>query len=170
MRFSIAASAILIAGATAWDTTHDYYPTTKVTSVVYPAKTTTVYSTEYTTYCPSPTVVVYGTSTISVTEATTLVVTDYVTYTQECTECVPETVTYTTTEAPTPPPPITETTTETPPPPPPTTLLPNSTIVVVPTLTPTESEAPIFTGAASHAVAGAGAGLAALLGLVAYLL
>jgi len=159
MRFFIAASALLIASATAIPNYGTPEEPTSSEEVVtpYPASTTTVLTTEYTTYCPSPTVVTYGTSTYSVTEATTLIVTDYITYTQACPSCIPETVTET------------ETTTETPPPPPPPPAT-NSTIVVVPTLTPTESEAPIFTGAASHAVAGAGAGLAALLGLVAYLL
>lgn len=56
----VAASAALVAGANA------YGNATYVTEVV----------TAYTTFCPSPTVLVHGLKTYTVTEATTLVITD----------------------------------------------------------------------------------------------
>ncbi|MCJ1269315.1 hypothetical protein MMC22_009206 [Lobaria immixta] len=62
MRYSsaIVASAALVAGANAWD------------NVTY----TTEIVTAYTTYCPSPTAITHGTHTYTVTEATTLTITN----------------------------------------------------------------------------------------------
>ena len=56
MRFSIAASALLAAGASAG------YVNTNATSVV------TEVVTQYTTYCPGPTTITHGTNTYTVTE------------------------------------------------------------------------------------------------------
>ncbi|MCJ1470237.1 hypothetical protein MMC07_008882 [Pseudocyphellaria aurata] len=62
MRYSsaIVASAALVAGASAWD------------NVTY----TTEIVTAYTTFCPSPTAITHGTHTYTVTEATTLTITN----------------------------------------------------------------------------------------------
>ena len=88
MRLSIAASAILIASATAWSTDYSTECTTTMTKTMHSDKpkplpvttasssekpapnpvSTTVIVTELTTFCPSPTTFVHGTTTYTVTE------------------------------------------------------------------------------------------------------
>ncbi|KAI1762029.1 hypothetical protein GGR53DRAFT_503189 [Hypoxylon sp. FL1150] len=71
-------------------------------SATYPAANTTTYTTEvvtsYETYCPGPTQITYGTNTYTVTEATTLTITDcpctiskpvYTTSYVSCATCAP---------------------------------------------------------------------------------
>lgn len=108
--------------------------------------------TAYTTYCPGPTTLHYGTKTYTVTEATTLTITD-------CPITIVKPVTYApvVTVKPTPP------------------VYANTTAPAVPTYaapsgSPVESSKPVFTGAANRAVAGSAASLAGLLGIAAYIL
>ncbi|EER24048.1 hypothetical protein D8B26_002221 [Coccidioides posadasii str. Silveira] len=153
MRFSIAASAILAAGATA------SYVNTNATSVV------TEVVTAYTTYCPGPTTLTHGTNTYTVTEATTLTITDC-----PCTVTRPI-ITSTVTECNDCPPAATGTGVIPPPVNPP--VFPNGTAVQPPQQpsgtgnlpSNTIPAPPDFTGAGSRVVAGAGAGLAGVLGL-----
>ncbi|KAI1389770.1 uncharacterized protein F4822DRAFT_212853 [Hypoxylon trugodes] len=71
-------------------------------SASYPASNATQYTTEvvtsYETYCPGPTQITYGTNTYTVTEATTLTITDcpctvskpvYTTSSVSCATCAP---------------------------------------------------------------------------------
>jgi len=148
MRFSAAvAVSALAAGVSA---TYNY------TTPSYPSYTTEVV-TEYTTYCPGATEITYGGQTYTATSETTLTITN-----------CPCTVTY----------PVTSSTpTYAPPPttyaPPPYT---NATSIYTPTPAPsspapyTPTGSPVPTNAANKAVAGSGAGLAAVLGFVAYVL
>ncbi|KAI1976080.1 hypothetical protein LOZ51_002554 [Ophidiomyces ophidiicola] len=190
MRFSIAASAALVAGASAG------YVNSNATHII------TEVLTAYTTYCPGPTQVVQGGKTYTVTKATTLTITDcpctvtrpVVTTTQtECKECPPPTGPVPTVPAPSGPAPSgpapsipapVPTGTGVPPPQPPVNppvnpptnpptnppVYPNGTQPVPPS--PPQGTAPgtkpsgppTFTGAASRVVAG-GAGLAGVLAL-----
>lgn len=147
MRFSAAvAVSALAAGVSAG---YNYTAPVYTTDVV----------TEYTTYCPEATEITYGGQTYTATSETTLTITN-----------CPCTVTYPVTSAsPTyVPPPSTYV-----PPPAPYT---NATSVYTPTPAPsspapyTPTGSPVPTGAANRAVAGSGAGLAAVLGFVAYVL
>ncbi|KAI2638954.1 hypothetical protein GGS26DRAFT_587726 [Hypomontagnella submonticulosa] len=103
MKFTIAAVAFA-AGVSAT------YP------VAYPSANATQYTTEvvtsYETYCPGPTQITYGTNTYTVTEATTLTITDcpctiskpvYTTSLVSCATCAPAPPAYPT-SAPAPPP------------------------------------------------------------------
>ena len=86
MRFSITAAALFAATAVAADYGYGYAPGNEtVTSVVAPSPvesvpaveyTTTEVVTSYETYCPGPTTITEGSSTYTVTEATTLTITD----------------------------------------------------------------------------------------------
>jgi hypothetical protein len=192
----VAASAALVAGASAFGNA------TYVTEVV----------TAYTTFCPTPTKVVHGTNTYTVTKATTLVITDC-----PCTVTKPvitkpvvpapsvpvqkpeessAPVVHTTPEVEVP---VVHTSTEVisasvpvatvpvgtgvPSAPPQAPLAPptfqNSTVAVPPAGTgtappvggaTTTGQVPVFTGAASKAVAVSGAGLVGVLGLFAFVL
>jgi len=145
MRFSIvAASALsLAAGVSAWS--NESYVTEVVTA--------------YTTYCPAATIITHGTEEYTVTEATTLTITNcpctitkpvYTSTVTACTTC--------TTAYPVPPPPVNVTYAATP------------TSYAVASTHPTTTAAATFTGAANRAFAASGAGLAGLLGLAAYIL
>ncbi|KAL7622998.1 hypothetical protein AAE478_006677 [Parahypoxylon ruwenzoriense] len=139
-------------------------------SATYPAANATQYTTEvvtsYETYCPGPTQITYGTNTYTVTEATTLTITDcpctiskpvYVTSSVSCATCSPVS------------PPVYPTSVPAVP-----TSYPNST-AVVPTSTrvyptggapgTTTSATTIPTAGAGKVAALSGAGLAGLLGL-----
>ncbi|EEP76032.1 predicted protein [Uncinocarpus reesii 1704] len=153
MRFSVAASLALAAGASA--------------TIINPtgASVITEVVTQYTTYCPGPTTITHGTNTYTVTEATTLTITDcpctvtrpIITSTvSECNDCPAPSGTGVI------PPPV-----EPP-------VYPNGTAPAPPAGTgnvpsSTVPSPPDFTGAASRMVAGAGAALAGVLG-VAFLL
>jgi len=150
MKFSAAvAAAAIFAGAQA------YSNVTYTTEVV----------TAYTTYCPGPTTITHGSSTYTVTSATTLTITDcpctvtkpvIPTTVTKCTTCVAPTSVVVSSPAP----------------------YNNATVPVVtpvptkpaPTSTPSGpvSMPPAFPGAANRATSGAG--LAALVGLAAYIL
>ncbi len=80
MRFTVAATAAFVAGASA---SYGYgYPAVNSTSAVYSATPTpsdvyeTTVVTQLTTVCPTPTEVTYGGKTYTVTESTTLTITD----------------------------------------------------------------------------------------------
>ncbi|KAH9999764.1 hypothetical protein F4779DRAFT_622626 [Xylariaceae sp. FL0662B] len=167
MKFTLAAIA-LAAGAVA-----DYPVGNATTSF------TTEIVTSYTTYCPGPTEITHGTKTYTVTEATTLTITDcpctiskpiYTTSTVIC-ESSSEVCPPPATQAPPAP------TAPTVPAPPPS--YPNATVPVPPTSVaptgavpttpgyPTGSESPIPTAGAGKVAALSGAGLAGLLGLAA---
>ncbi|KAI4867341.1 hypothetical protein F4820DRAFT_208938 [Hypoxylon rubiginosum] len=142
-------------------------------SATYPAANATAYTTEvvtsYETYCPGPTQITYGTNTYTVTEATTLTITDcpctiskpvYTTSYVSCATCVPATTPVYPTSVPSAPaPPV----------------YPNSTAAVPTTSTPvyptggapgtTTSATSIPTAGAGKIAALSGAGLAGLLGL-----
>jgi len=153
MHFSSAvAVAALVAGVSAWK--NETYVTDVVTS--------------YTTYCPEATTIVQGSKTWTVTEATTLTITDcpctitkpvYTSTTssiscEETTTSVYVAPVYTTTAAPY----VNATT---------------SCIETSYTATGTgvwTSSPAVFTGAANKAFTASGAGLAGLLGLAAYIL
>lgn len=162
MKFTVAALA-LAAGVSA---TYPHGNMTYTTEVV----------TEYETYCPGPTTISYGTATYTVTEPTTLTITDcpctiskpvYTTSTVECSTCYPtETPSY----------PTSEYSTETPVYPTETPIYPTGTFTTsypvyptgtgVPTTTyPTST--PIPTGGAAKAAA---AGMAGVVGLAAFFL
>jgi len=151
MRFSstIAATAALVAGVSAGYGNFTSVPVAYVTETYV----------DYTTVCPAPTVLTIGTKTYTVTEATTLTITacsctmTKPVYTSLVTSC--STAAAVSTPAP---------------------YYPTGTgaaPVYTPSATGTGAyTAPIatFTGAASNMVAGSGAGLAAIFGLVAYVL
>ncbi|WEW57910.1 hypothetical protein PRK78_003377 [Emydomyces testavorans] len=152
MRFSIAASAALVASAAAG------YVNTNATAV-------TEVVTAYTTFCPGPTTITHGTKTYTVTSATTLTITD-------CPCTITRPITTSTVSkcynCPTPP----AGTGAVPPPPVNPPVYPNATGVQpnqppqgTGKVTGTGPSAPHFTGAAARVVAGAGAGLAGVLGL-----
>jgi len=149
MRFSAAvAVSALAAGVSA---SYNYTAPSYTTEVV----------TEYTTYCPGATEITYGGQTYTATSETTLTVTNCpCTVTYPVTSSTPASPTYV-------PPPSTYV-------PPPYT---NATSVYTPTPAPsspapyTPTGSPVApTNAANKAVAGSGAGLAAVLGFVAYVL
>ncbi|KAI9805252.1 MAG: hypothetical protein M1833_005705 [Piccolia ochrophora] len=189
MRYSVVAAA-LVAGAVA-----TYHPPKNETSSAEPTKSehpvyTTEVVTEYTTYCPGPTEVVHGEKTYTVTEATTLTITDCpCTVTKPIYTAPPAPETHVPappaeTHVPAPP---AETHVPAPPaethvPAPETTVsvapapTANGTVPIVAPVGPTEAPvapgtpAPTFTGAANKAFAASGAGLAGLAGLLAYVL
>jgi len=159
MRFSIiAASAALVASAAA-DYGYGNYSTTAL-----PASYVTETYVDYTTVCPSATVLTIGAKTYTVTEATTLTITKC-----SCTLTKPvytSLATICSTSAA----PVVPVTSAAP-------YYPVGTAhsSVVKSVKPTGTgayTAPIatFTGAANNVVAASGAGLAALFGLVAYVL
>jgi hypothetical protein len=148
MQFSVVAAALaLVAGTNAYaykNTTTPAYVTEVVTA--------------YTTYCPEPTKITHGGKTYTVTKATTLTITDC-----PCTITKPATSTpvYTPPAVVVPPhsaPYKNETT--------PTVVVPAPPVG---TGAPTKPAPPAFTGAANK-MAASGAGLAAVMGAVAYLL
>ncbi|OCK76308.1 hypothetical protein K432DRAFT_306624 [Lepidopterella palustris CBS 459.81] len=156
MRFStaVAATAAFVAGANAWG---------NYTGPVY----TTEVVTAYTTYCPEATQITHGGVTYTVTEATTLTITNC-----PCTITKPVSSVVVTTCTSTPVPVY-------------TSVAPVSSAVYTPapyvnatSAAPTKATgtgaytAPIatFTGAANKAFAASGAGLAAVFGLAAYIL
>jgi hypothetical protein len=154
MRFTSAAAVAALATGVAANYNSSYYEAPSYTTEVV---------TEYTTYCPGPTMITHSDQTYTVTEATTLTITNcpctvtypvHSTYAPPPTTYAPPPATYT-------PPPYNNGTTYAPPPP-----APSSPTVYVP---PT-SAVPVPTGAANKAVAASGAGLAAVLGFVAYVL
>jgi len=159
MRFSVvAASAALVATATA------NYGYGNFSASAIPASYVTETYVDYTTVCPEPTVLTIGAKTYTVTEATTLTVTacsctlTKPVYTSLATICSTSAavVVPVTTAAPYYP-------------------VGTAPSVVVPSVKPTGTgayTAPIatFTGAANNVVAASGAGLAALFGVVAYVL
>ncbi|KAF2967778.1 hypothetical protein GGR58DRAFT_353466 [Xylaria digitata] len=169
MKFAIAAA--LIAGASA----ASYPAYSAAANVTYTTKVVTAYE----TYCPGPTQITYGTNTYTVTEATTLTITDcpctvsvpvYTTSSVACSTCsaassstyVPV---YPTLSVPSGP------------------VYPSAnTTAVVPATTPevpatggvypstTPSSTPIPTGGAGKVATLSGAALAGLMGLVAFAL
>jgi hypothetical protein len=158
MRFSIAATAALVAGTNAYA-----YKNSTSTSTA-PAYVTEVV-TAYTTYCPEPTKITHGGKTYTVTKATTLTITDC-----PCTVTKPapphSTPVYT--------PPVVVVPSK-PAAPGPGPYKNETTSVYVPappagTAAPTKPAPPAFTGAANKAFAASGAGLAAIFGAAAYLL
>lgn len=81
MRFSITAAALVAASTVSANYGYGYAPTNETvsSSAVYEAPveyTTTEVVTSYETYCPGPTTIVEGGNTYTVTEATTLTITD----------------------------------------------------------------------------------------------
>lgn len=161
MRFSTAiAATALVAGASA---TYNY-----TEAPVY----TTEVVTEFTTYCPGPTQITHGGSTYTITSETTLTITN-----------CPCTVTYPVTSTPAPvpstyvpPPPVTSSYVPPPVYTPPynngttSTYVPPTTAPSSPPVYTSTGTVPVPTGAANQAVAASGAGLAAVLGFVAYVL
>lgn len=113
--------------------------------------------TSLTTYCPEATVLTLNSKTYTITEATTLTITDC-----PCTISKPVV-------KPTSAPVYVNSTVPvvTVPAPPPAKTTP---VVVVGTVTPVTTKPAAFTGAANRAAAGSAAGLAGLLGLAAYIL
>ncbi|KAJ9210120.1 hypothetical protein DTO166G4_8310 [Paecilomyces variotii] len=192
MRFSIAALAALAAGAVATTTTDIIYDTTTwcpeeasstpvvqsssvQTPIVKPTPSiTTDIVKDYTTWCPEATVITHGSQTYSVTKPTSLTMSNgpytvsrpllskTVTY---CNKCAGPTAPAGSSPSPSS-----------------ASVAPvySGSSVVVPSVpgasqvpgTPASSTpvAPAFTGAASRHIAGAGAGLTAVLGVAAFLL
>ncbi|KAK4999106.1 hypothetical protein LTR66_001782 [Elasticomyces elasticus] len=160
MRFQIAAAAAFVAGASA------------AMNGTYPVYTTEVV-TAYTTYCPSPTSIVHGNQTYTVSEATTLTITNC-----PCTVTKPATsvpaVTSPVVSTPVVPIPVSSSLAS------PiygngTTVAPISTdgavtTASVPATASTSKPIATYTGAANKAFAASGAGLAAIFGLAAYAL
>ncbi|KAI0885658.1 uncharacterized protein GGS22DRAFT_132034 [Annulohypoxylon maeteangense] len=168
MKFTIAAVA-LATGVSASYPVASYSAsantTTAATTTAATAYTTEVV-TSYETYCPGPTKITYGSNTYTVTEATTLTITDcpctiskpvYTTSSVACTTCTSAPVPVYPTSAPAPPP-----------------VYPNSTAPAVtpssahstgsiPSTSTTPSTIP--TAGAGKVAALSGAGLAGLLGL-----
>jgi hypothetical protein len=145
MQYSVVALAAFVATASA-----NYY---NGTTPVY----TTEVVTSYTTYCPYPTEVVHNDVTYTVTEATTLTITD-------CPCTIVKPVTTSSVVAPTNPPVYTNATAA----PVPTTIPVEVGTTVVPSAGPTTS--PIEANSGNKAFAFSGASLAGLLGLAAYIL
>jgi hypothetical protein len=141
MQYSVVALAALVATVSAGG----YY---NETTPVY----TTEVVTSYETYCPGPTTITHGESTYTVTEATTLTITDC-----PCTIVKPVT-----------------TSSVVAPPPTHVPVYPNATITTevgttaIPTSAP--STTPIEANSGNKAIAFSGASLAGLLGLAAYIL
>jgi len=153
MRFSaVAATAVLAAGANA-------------SGYGYGHRNETVYTTEvvnaYTTVCPGPTKITHGAKVYTVTKATTLTITDCpCTITKPVHTAVVTSCSETPVKPPVTPVPIKPSAAPVP--------IKNVTAPAVPV--PTTAAAPQFTGAANRAFAASGAGLAALFGVVAYVL
>ncbi|KAI1402070.1 hypothetical protein F4819DRAFT_485997 [Hypoxylon fuscum] len=139
-------------------------------SATYPAGNATAYTTEvvtsYETYCPGPTQITYGTNTYTVTEATTLTITDcpctiskpvYTTSYVSCATCAPPAPVYPTSV---PAPPVYPNVTAS---------VPTTAPVAYPTGsvpgTSTTPSTSIPTAGAGKVAALSGAGLAGLLGL-----
>jgi len=145
MRFSvIAATAAIVAGVSATSNGTVHYTTEVVTA--------------YTTYCPAATEITHGDVTYTVSEATTLTITNcpctlthpvYVSTVSSCSTCAPAGTgaPYTVSNA---------------------TVTTSTAAGTGTPIAPTS--APTFTGAANQVVAGAGAGLAALFGIAAFVL
>lgn len=146
MQYSVVALAAIVATASA-------------SGYGYKNESTPVYTTEvvtsYETYCPGPTTITYGEQTYTVTEATTLTITDcpctvvkpvYTTSAVYCSTCAPTHV----------------------------PVYPNATMTTevgttaIPTSKPTTT--PIEANSGNKAIAFSGASLAGLLGLAAYIL
>ncbi|KAI2473271.1 hypothetical protein F4781DRAFT_427684 [Annulohypoxylon bovei var. microspora] len=138
-------------------------------SASYPASNATQYTTEivtsYETYCPGPTQITYGTNTYTVTEATTLTITDcpctiskpvYTTSSVACTTCTTPAAPVYPTSAPAPPVYLNSTTAATTP----SSVYPTGSVPGTSTTATT-----IPTAGAGKAAALSGAGLAGLLGL-----
>jgi hypothetical protein len=143
MRFSaVAAAALSLAAGVSAGYSNVSYTTEIVTA--------------YTTYCPVPTVITHNNVTYTVTEATTLTITNC-----PCTITKPvvSVATYTSCHV---------CTTHVAPPPKNVTYETTTTYAVASTAKPTA--AATFTGAANKAFAASGAGLAGLVGLAAYIL
>lgn len=121
---------------------------------------TVVYTTEvhtaYTTVCPEATKVTFNGQTYTVTEATTLTITNC-----PCTVVKPVTTYSSVPSAPAPPPVYVNST---------TTVGATTAPAATGTGAPPASSSPAFTGSANKAFAVSGAGLAGLLGLAAYVL
>ncbi|KAI9167695.1 Clock-controlled protein [Paramyrothecium foliicola] len=122
----------------------------------------------YVTYCPEPTQITHGDKTYTVTEATTLTITDcpctitkpiITTSHVECVTCVP----HVPTSVPAPPPPHNNATIPAPPPPATNVPVPSSSVVPPPPAT-----TPPASGA-GKAMAISGAGLAGVMALAAFL-
>ncbi|KAI9836877.1 MAG: hypothetical protein M1819_001042 [Sarea resinae] len=152
MRFSIvAAAAALVAGVSAASNGTEVYTTEVVTA--------------FTTYCPEATSLVHNNKTYTVTEATTLTITNCpCTVTKPLTSGTPAPIAST---APAASPSLISTI-------PPyingTGTVPTSSGAASGTGSATASTKPVFTGAANQAFAASGAGLAGLLGLAAFVL
>lgn len=146
MKFTAAIVLAAAAGAAAWG--NDTIVTTEVVDV-------------YTTYCPAATEITHGSKTYTVTEATTLTITDC-----PCTITRPVTTTSSVycppTDVPAPPPPAYTNGTWT------TTVAPTGGVIPVPTTGTVPPAVP--TGGAGKAAALSGAGLAGIVGLAAFIL
>ncbi|KAI1422934.1 hypothetical protein F5Y12DRAFT_760037 [Xylaria sp. FL1777] len=162
MKFAIVAAA-LVAGVSA-----SYPSYSAAANVTYTTKVVTAYE----TYCPGPTQITYGTNTYTVTEATTLTITDcpctvsvpvYTTSSVVCSTCSSSAPAYPTLSAPSYP-------------------TANSSTAAVPVTTPevpatggsyptaTPSSSPIPTAGAGKIATLSGAAFAGLMGLVAFAL
>lgn len=148
MKFTAAVVLAAAAGAAAWGNE------TVVTEVVD----------TYTTYCPYATEITHGSKTYTVTEATTLTITDC-----PCTITKPVT---TTSSVSCPPTEVPVPTTEVPAPPPAYTNATWVSVTPVPTggVTPTEAPSSVPTAGAGKVAALSGAGLAGIVGLAAFIL
>ncbi|KAF2198486.1 hypothetical protein GQ43DRAFT_434228 [Delitschia confertaspora ATCC 74209] len=157
MRFSVAAAAALVAGASAhYNQTAPAYVTEVVTA--------------YTTYCPAPTEIVHGSETYTVTEATTLTITNCpCTITKPASPSTPVVVPTSAPVAPSSGAPVVPVVPSGAPAPYPNGTTPAYTPPAVGTGSATGAP-PKFTGAANKAFAASGAGLAAVFGVVAYVL
>ncbi|KAI0904434.1 hypothetical protein F4824DRAFT_256774 [Ustulina deusta] len=164
MKFALAAAA-LVAGVSA-----SYPAYSAAPNVTYTTKVVTAYE----TYCPGPTQITYGTNTYTVTEATTLTITDcpctvsvpvYTTSSVACSTCSSSTFApvYPTLSVPSYPSANSSTVAV-----PATTPEVTVTGGVYPTTTPTSS--PIPTAGAGKVATLSGAAFAGLMGLVAFAL
>jgi len=149
MRFSAVAVAALAAGVSAG--TYSNATVSYTTEVV----------TAYTTYCPEATLITHGAQVYTVTEATTLTITNC-----PCTLTKPVTSATVTPAAPASAAPVVYSNSS-------AAAVPVTTtaaVVVAPTTAGSTAAAATFTGAATKAFAASGAGLAGLLGVAAYFL
>lgn len=89
MRFTIASAALIVGASASYgygeyqppvNSTSKYEPVEPTETPSYPVEVPPVYVTKttekYETYCPGPTTITYGTQTYTVTEETTLTITD----------------------------------------------------------------------------------------------
>ncbi|KAI0896746.1 hypothetical protein F4806DRAFT_496051 [Annulohypoxylon nitens] len=163
---SAAASSSYAASSSAAVSSVPSYPVAASSAAPNATAYTTEVVTSYETYCPGPTQITYGTNTYTVTEATTLTITDcpctiskpiYTTSSVACATCAPASPVYPT-SAPAPP------------------VYPNSTAAIttpgsayptgsVPGTTTGSTPSSIPTAGAGKVAALSGAGLAGLLGL-----